>query len=1268
MPNVIEKHIFIRNMSKFRSLISGCIFFCSIANPANGNFLSGLESYIENPAIYEQNQESSRSHYIPEKHISLNGTWEFKFYNTPYEAAQDFDALIHGKLKWDKITVPSNWEMEGFGDKLFRNVTAPFTANPPYVPREYNPTGIYRKHFRMPKNWEGKQIFICLEKVASAYFIWINGKEVGYNEGAQEPAEFNITPYLKSGENDVTIFVVKYSDGYYLEGQDYWRLAGIFDDVYIYASPVDRLFDWQIITDLDDNYEHAELRIIATVKRYRNAPSKKYKLKAELIDNNRQPVTQIESGQFCLENSGEKTIDMAKNIVSPLKWTAETPYLYTLRMSLIGMQNDTADQAIVKIGFKETEIRNGVFYLNGRPIKIHAQNSHMQHPETGHVITEETIRKDFTILKQFNFNAVRTSHYPPVNRYLELADEYGLYIIDEVGDEAHATEYVCNDARFTDMYKERVRRMVLRDRNHPCILFWSAGNESGEGFNITEVVQEGKKLDPTRYWMYGGNAFSHPAEDIIGPRYPTPFELEVELGLGIRGEKRPSFMDEYLSVAGNGGGGLDEYWNVIYKYPQLMGGAIWDFVSVGLTEPVRILKDQSKYNTPVHIMGNAQRTKEKQNHVLDLNGHDQWIEIYRQHQLEIQSNQLTLSCDVFPRKLNYSSGTFITKGSYQFGLQQTGKDSLEFYLYTNKKHSLKTKLPENWENNWHNIKGVYDGKRMFICIDNIIADSINATGHIKNFPFPVNVGRNAELHGQETNTYLCDALIDNVVIYDKALFDEKQTTHEPLLRLDFEEETNHGTFYSYGIGARTYGSIWPDRSVQPEMWQMKKSAQPIVFSLIDAQNGMVELWNRQAFTNSSAYQITWQLEADNRVLESGVLHTNTLPLSKDTLTINYTKPKIEPGTEYRLSITSCLKEKTLWAEKGFEVAWDQLEMNWFEQPLPIKTTAREIRMQENDSMVTIEGNNFKYGFNKNNGKLCSFMIEDTEMLKEPLDVNFWRAPLANELDAWCSANAKSPNWKEGYGHHVATEFYSIGIDRPTTQLTDFNVSQNASNIIINTREIIRLGDTEERQKDLYVSGIESYGFENLFTYKIDDSGKMYIEHKIIPNGKMPLWLPRLGVSMVLDKQFKHVKWYGRGPQENYPDRKTGYKIGVYESDVFTMYEPYLMPQDYGLRTDNRWLIVHNGEKKGMKIEGKTVFNFNLYPFSTDNLTKAMYTYQLQEYSGLTLNIDHKTSGVGCTARSIENRYRVMPQMYEYSFSICPYTINNNGKKESMRNH
>ena len=213
----------------------------------------------------------------------------------------------------------------------------------------------------------------------------------------------------------------------------------------------------------------------------------------------------------------------------------------------------------------------------------------MQHADLGHAMTEDIIRKDFEILKQFNFNAVRTSHYPPVNKYLELADEYGLFIIDETGDESHATENVCNMPEFTDMYRERVRQMVLRDRNHPCILFWSAGNESGEGMNITEVIKEGRIYDNTRYWMYGGNAFSHPAEEIIGPRYPSPLELDMRVGLGVNEtDSRPSFMDEYLSVAGNAGGGLEDYWNVIESYSRTMGGAIWDFVSPGLTEQILV--------------------------------------------------------------------------------------------------------------------------------------------------------------------------------------------------------------------------------------------------------------------------------------------------------------------------------------------------------------------------------------------------------------------------------------------------------------------------------------------------------------------------------------------------------------------------------------------------------------------------------------------------------------------------------------------------------
>lgn len=674
------------------------------------NYLDNLYNFIENTSVFELNQEEGRSYHIPQKHLSLNGEWKFLYSDVPENIPSDFYEVNYNDWDWEKIKVPSNWEMEGYGDRLFRNVQAPFKTNPPFVPREYNPTGAYRRTFTLPSSWKGDQVFLRMEKVASASFVWINGEEVGYNEGAQEPAEYNITKYLRQGKNTIAVHVVKYSDGYYLEGQDYWRFAGIFDDVWIYATPSVRLFDWYVTTDLDDNYTDAVLNLAVDVKKYTTALSENYRVKANLLDVNRKLVKEMISDPFLMDKEGKKQVIFSEQIIKPKKWTSETPNLYTLEMKLQTAGGKTTDIIRTKIGFKETEIRGETFYLNGVPLKVNAQNSHMQHPELGHVMNEETIRKDFEILKQFNFNAVRTSHYPPVSRYLELANEYGLFIIDEAGTESHATEFVSKQKEYTEMYRERVRQMVLRDRNYPCVLFWSAGNESGEGFNITEAIKEGRKYDHSRYWMYGGNAYAHPAEEIIGPRYPLPIELEMQTGIiPDKSDRRPSFMDEYLSVAGNGGGGLDDYWRVVYAHPRLMGGAIWDFVSPGLTERIRKIEDKSLFSTPVHLMGNTRLVKAVDGNALDLNGHDQWVEVYRQSNVEIESNELTLTMDVYPRKLISSCGSFLTKGSYQFGLQQRGKDSLDFYIYTDKHYVLRIPLPTDWEYNWHKLCGVYDG-------------------------------------------------------------------------------------------------------------------------------------------------------------------------------------------------------------------------------------------------------------------------------------------------------------------------------------------------------------------------------------------------------------------------------------------------------------------------------------------------------------------------------------------------------------------------------
>lgn len=1241
---------------KIRLLISICLFaFILNVSGQKSGFMDNLSHYIENPAVFESGQEPGRAYYMPQNHQSLNGNWKFYWSDTPYKLPLGFQDTKFNDTKWDNISVPSNWEILGYGDKLFRNMNASFKANPPFVPKDYNPTGIYRKTFDIPADWKNKEIFLRFEKVASASFVWVNGKEVGYNEGAHEPAEYNITPYLKEGKNQLTVCVLKYCDGYYLETQDYWRLSGIFDDVTLYATPNVRLFDYQVITDLNDTYTDAELKISGIVKKYSGADvAQSYHLKAILSDKNGSNISEFISKFFDLKEVNNTTVSLSKQVKNPLKWTSEMPNLYKLTLQLIASNGKVVDTIESRIGFKKTEIKGEVFYLNGVPLKVNAQNSHMQHPETGHYVTEECIRKDFEILKQFNFNAVRTSHYPPTNKYLQLANEYGLYIIDEVGDEAHAAEWLSSKTGYAEMYKERCQKLVLRDRNYPCVLFWSAGNESGEGDNITQVIKEGKSLDPTRFWMYGGNTFSHPAEDIIGPRYPSPVELEIQVGVQSSNlDRRPSFMDEYLSVAGNGGGGMDDYWRIIYAHPRLMGGAIWDFVSPGLTERIRSVKDSSPYNTPAHLMGNTRLVKERNNTVLDLNGHDEWVEVYRQNNLEITGEQLTLSCKVFPRQLISSWGSFITKGNNQYGLEQRGKDSLEFYIYTDKKQILKTALPNNWEYNWHQLTAVYDGKDMSIYIDGEKTASREASGSIQNFPFPVNIGRNAEKHGQETSVYICDALIDDVAIFNKAILPGSLSPQSANMWLDFENETDEGSFYSYGIGARTYGSIWPDRTVQPEMWQMKKTVQPISFRMVDEESQTVEIWNRNHFLDASEYDITWTLSADDKVVQEGKIDLQTKPLSKETIQIAYTKPEIEAGKEYRIFISSRLKKDCLWAKKGHEVAWDQLELSWF-KPLPEMPAIKGIiQTEETDNKLVVSGSGFAYIFDKEAGQLTGINYQGNQILKTPLVLNLWRAPLANEVDAWNSGTAQSGNWKQGFGNTIATEMYSAGIHNLTHQPIAFSFKKTDKKVHIYITNVELTSNGEKEKKDLYIEGVQCNGIRNEYEFIIAGDGRMQVKHSLYPDGKMPLWFPRIGLSMVFNNDFDQISWYGRGPQENYPDRKTGYAVGIYKAAADQMYEPYLLPQDYGLRTDNRWVHITNKAGKGIGFAIDQLFNFNAYPYDTDNLTKATYTYQLKKQDGITFNLDYATTGVGCTARGVFNSYRVAPSKYERIITIYP---------------
>ncbi len=1247
------------------------IFLLQNAHSQKLNFLENVYQYIEDPGKFTLNQEVGHVPLVPFKSISdalnndwsksdgflsLNGLWKFKWSENPDASPKDFYTEKFNDSKWDSLKVPGNWEMQGYGDPVFRNVSQPFHANPPFIPHDYNPVGSYRRTVMIPPAWKEKEVFLRLEAATSASFIWVNGQEVGFNEGANEPAEYDVTKYLKPGKNLIAVNVYKYSAGTYLEDQDFWRLAGIFRDVYLFATPKVHLRDFYVTTDLDKDYRDATITIAADIANYSTPNQSGYSVRGTLFDSNHQPVIQnMVSKPVKVDSQKTQTVNISSAITNPAKWSSEKPNLYHLTLELINTEGKTIEILSSRIGFKKVEVKHQALYVNGVPVKLNGTNSHMQHPDLGHAMDIETIIKDFTLMKQFNINCVRTCHYPPTIDYLNLADEMGMFIVDETGDESHATEYVSERPEWRDAYVDRVQGMVLRDRNHPSIIFWSAGNESGIGNNICEVIKEGKRLDPTRIFMYGGNtddvAWKNevPCEDIIGPRYPTPYELKTRIAeVPESQDPRPSFMDEYISVEGNGCGGLDEYWDVIYNYPRCIGGALWDWVSPGIREKIQLLTDASNHHINTAIKGRGKLVPGKTGNAVELSGYDQWVDVYRDPALDITGKELTLSLWVYPRQWN-TDGTFITKGSYQFGLRQQVKDSLQFYVTDANRTSISVSVPQNWENNWHHLAGIYDSKTLSIYVDGKLAGSKPFTGTITNKPFPVNIGRNAEIEGQEYAGRTSNARFDQVGIFNKAMTIEQlmnpSTTirKEAQLWLDFDEVKDNGTFFSMGIGGRTYGLIWPDRTPQPELWQVKKSAQPVDVKLINPETGSVEIWNRYHFTNINELKAIWQLQANGKVIQQGDLKLSLEPLQKQTITIPFQKPELQAETEYRLLVSFSLKKPQSWAPEGFEVAWNQLELPW-KKPGEIAQNliSPEVSFAEDIKTIVVAGKLFSYVFDKSNGKLTSMTFMGKELINDGPKLNVWRAPLANELDQWAVWQSHLTYRKPGMGEDPANNWRSLGLDHLTYTLDKLSVSKTVDNKI---KLVV---------KD-HAEGI-NYGtaFDNEFIYTIDGNGEIVMEHTIIPQGLMPAWLPRIGVQWNISKDLSQVSWYGRGPYENYPDRKTGAKIGVYNFSIQEMTEKYLIPQDYGLRTDNRWVQLESVDGIGLKFKGNDQFNFSAQPFSTDNMTRARYHYQILPFEGTTFNFDYATSGVGCTAISVLNQYRVLPRVYHFTAQVIPY--------------
>lgn len=1000
----------------------------------------------ENPEVFSINQLPVHVPLIPYENLenalkdnrekspyykSLNGIWKFYWAKNMDEAPENFYKMGFNYNNWDEIEVPSNWQMKGYGKAIYVSGGNPpgfRMVKPPQVP-DTNPIGSYIRIFNIPKEWEKRKVCLHFEGVNSAFYVWVNGERAGYNQGSRTSAEFDITGYLQKGDNSIAIKVFRYSDGTYLEDQDMQRLSGIFRNVYLFSPAKTYISNIILNTDLDDNYKDGNLSVVAEIS---NQSTKEitYSVSAQLFDMERN--TQFDSTIYIINQSRKKNnnrkVEFNCKLSNPHKWSAEIPYLYTLVLKLMDEAGKITGIFSETVGFREVEIKNSTLLINGVKVKFNGVNHHDWHPVLGNALTTEIMQKDIKIMKQFNINLIRTSHYPPDPELLDLADKYGIYVVDEANQEAQPN-YLSGDPLWKNVFVDRGIKMVKRDVNHPSIIMWSAGNEGGYGDNINQIIKEGKKLDPAkRPWMYGQNMswFTDRKlppyqedmffEEITGPRYPSPKSLRE---VGKHQDQRPAFLDEYQHSMGNALSNFKEFWDIIYSHDRLIGGAVWDWV-----------------------------------------------------------NQ---------------------------GIKRTTEDGIDYYDY----------------------------------------------------------GRSA--------------------------------------------------FCANGV-------LLSDRTPKPGMWEIKKTCQPVKVEAVDILEGEIKITNRYYFNSLDVLNTNWQITAKGKVLYQGELNLDIPAQESEIITIPFKTPELKAGTEYWLTLDFALKDETWWAPKGYNVAWEQFKIPYKTKKAPLVKPENmpTLVLNEDNGIIRVVGNNFKYIFTKEKG-LASLEYNGKEYLKTGPFPDVW-APIINN---WSRTNPPE-------------EWTNAGLDSLVHEIIQISSEKISSHLVKIKFQV----ESKTSKKG---------SFTSRFIYTVFGNGDIVLHHKINPNGDLPETLPKIGINLQLPESFNQFSWYGLGPYETYPKRNNGAKVGIYHSTVEKQYIPFIVPQEHGNKTDVRWAALTDKDGNGLFIGSTTTFNVNVSKYSTSDITKALYTYELKPQNKVFLDIDHEISGTDA------QYYKVKTKEYEYSILLKPFS-------------
>jgi len=1229
---------------------------------------------IENPAIIGRNKLPQKSFAIPYANTeqafrnkwedspffkSLNGKWYFKYAERLDQRPVEFFKPGFDYSTWDKIPVPSNWELLGYGVPVYVNVHYEWTYDPqpPSIPHDHNPSGSYLTTFEIPTHWKDHSVILHFGAVKSAMYIWINGHEAGYSQGSKLPAEFDITSFLKEGENTLAVQVFRWSDGSYLECQDFWRISGIERDVFLYAEPKINIHDIHSHATLINDYRDGLLNLQVDLINSHNRKSPPVKIQVQLFGSDSNALVFQEERKVRIDAHEKQTLQFRSFMRSPRIWSAETPELYKLVISLKDKKDRITQVKSTNVGFRTSEIKNGQLLVNGKPVILKGVNRHEHDPKTGHVISVSSMIEDIRLMKQNNINAVRTCHYPNDPRWYDLCDKYGLYVIDEANIESHGMGYgeksLAKNPAWELAHLERLKRMVERDKNHPSVIIWSLGNEAGDGVNFTACYNWVKHRDTTRPVQYE-RALLGPNTDIYCPMYASVESIE---NYAQKRQERPLILCEYAHSMGNSTGNLKEYWEVIEKYDQLQGAFIWDWVDQGL---LKVTPDGKQYYGYGGDFGPEDVPSDGNfccNGLVspDRSPHPALAEVKKVYQF------------VGIETINPLAGRFHIINKYDFISLRP------FYIQWKVKAEGKTLL-----------EGIIDdldiGPKESRTVTIDFTGLKMETGKEYFINFSVRTKSSDELIPKDFEIAGEQILIPNY--QPESLV--KSERIPPLEISDLPDSylfsgENFKITFSKTTGALTEWLINGESVIKsplkPNFWRAPTDN--------DFGNGMDH--RCAPWKEASKHQLLTDISLEIINAETAVFSGNYfLPSVNAALDLSYTingLGEITAESSIKLIELPLPDVEILVPSKhGFGRAIDFQAMPAYLQLndpgyLELDEFTLEVLVYPADfSDMNMIWSNKKWGKGKlhyefrNDGKLYAFIGgNENKAFDYPFQKGKWYfislvySSYDKNLQLYVNGE---PVQTIVLDHAEAVNLYGCSYMG--------NNSCNERPFIGRIDEFRLWGRTlsfEEIQQHAHLSitGMEEdlllyFDFEKLEGKQILAKAGSGMKLDYTDQRSNRPEMPRFGFRFSMPGSFENLSWFGRGPHENYCDRNTSAFVDEYHQKVAEQYFPYVRPQENGYKTDLRWFALTNNKGDGLLLTGRPLFSGSALNNSVEDFDQGIkanyrHTIDIVPKDEVFVTVDLMQMGVGgddSWGALPMSKYLLPAGDYVFTFRLIPY--------------